>query len=60
MLAMEQVGPDRAAIRDKLETMQFAGCSGVFDWTVSDHAGMAPESMVRIEVVDGAWHMVQP
>ena len=60
VLAMEQVGPDRASIRDSLESMQFAGCSGVFDWTASDHAGMSPESMVRIEVVDGAWQMVEP
>lgn len=60
LLAMEQVGPDRAAIRDELETVKFAGCSGVFDWTAADHAGMVTESMVRISVADGTWHMVHP
>lgn len=59
LLAMEEVGPDKAAIRDVLEGMDFAGCSGVFDWSATDHAGMAPESMVRIEVVDGVWQLAE-
>jgi branched-chain amino acid transport system substrate-binding protein len=59
LLAMEEAGPDKAAIRDVLEGMDFAGCSGVFDWSATDHAGMAPESMVRIEVVDGMWQLAK-
>jgi branched-chain amino acid transport system substrate-binding protein len=59
LMAMERAGPDRAAIRDELEAMAFAGCSGVFDWSAEDHAGMTPESMVRIEVADGAWRLVE-
>jgi branched-chain amino acid transport system substrate-binding protein len=58
--AMEKAGSDKAAIRDALEGMDFAGCSGVFDWSATDHAGMAPESMVRIEVADGKWQLAQP
>jgi branched-chain amino acid transport system substrate-binding protein len=57
---LEKVGPDRAAIRDELESTSFAGCSGIFNWSEADHAGMVPESMVRIEVIDGQWQMVQP
>jgi branched-chain amino acid transport system substrate-binding protein len=57
--AIEQAGSDKAAIRDELETIDFAGCSGVFDWSANDHAGMAPESMVRIQVVDGLWRLVE-
>jgi branched-chain amino acid transport system substrate-binding protein len=60
LLALEQAGSDRAAIRDVLETVVFAGCSGVFDWSPEDHAGMAPESMVRIHVKDGEWALVEP
>ena len=59
LLAMEAAGPDKAAIRDQLEDMDFAGCSGVFDWSASDHAGMAPESMVRIVVADGQWQLAK-
>jgi branched-chain amino acid transport system substrate-binding protein len=58
--AMETAGADKAALRDELETMDFAGCSGVFDWSASDHAGMAPESMVPIEVGNGQWLLVEP
>jgi len=60
LLALEQAGSDRAAIRDALETVDFAGCSGVFDWSPADHAGMAPESMVRIYVKDGQWALAGP
>jgi branched-chain amino acid transport system substrate-binding protein len=60
LAAMEKVGPDRAAIRDELETTSFVGCSGIFNWSAADHAGMAPESMVRIQVINGQWQMVQP
>jgi branched-chain amino acid transport system substrate-binding protein len=57
--ALEQVGPDRAAIRDQLEAMNYAGCSGLFQWSATDHAGMAVESLVRIQVKDGRWQLVQ-
>lgn len=60
LLALEQAGSERAAIRDALETVKFAGCSGVFDWSPADHAGMAPESLVRIHVKDGQWALVEP
>ncbi|MFC2037056.1 ABC transporter substrate-binding protein [Chloroflexota bacterium] len=58
--AMEKAGPERAALRDELEHMDFAGCSGLFEWSATDHAGMAVESLVRIAVVDGKWQMVEP
>lgn len=58
--AMQEAGSDRAAIRDALEGMDFAGCSGVFDWSATDHAGMAPESLLKIEVVDGKWQLARP
>jgi branched-chain amino acid transport system substrate-binding protein len=60
LLAMEKVGPDSEAIRDELETMSYAGCSGIFDWSAEDHAGMTFDSMVRIEVADGNWILVEP
>jgi branched-chain amino acid transport system substrate-binding protein len=60
LLALEQAGADKAAIRDVLERIDFAGCSGVFDWSARDHAGMTPESMVRIEVNDSRWKLAKP
>jgi branched-chain amino acid transport system substrate-binding protein len=59
LVAMEKAGSDKSAIRDELEAMDFAGCSGVFDWSAEDHAGMTPESMVRIEVANGAWQLAE-
>jgi branched-chain amino acid transport system substrate-binding protein len=59
LIAMEKAGSDKSAIRDELEAMDFAGCSGVFDWSDADHAGMTPESMVRIKVADGAWQLAE-
>lgn len=58
--AMEAVGSDRAAIRDALEAVDFAGCSGIFQWSPTDHAGMALDSLVKVVVTDGTWQLFQP
>lgn len=60
--AFEGVGPDSAAIRDYLETKitNFVGISGVFNITAGDHTGIAKESLVLVEIVDGGWKYVAP
>jgi branched-chain amino acid transport system substrate-binding protein len=50
----------RAAIRDGLEqTTDFVGISGIFTMSPTDHLGMEPGSLALIEIVDGAWTLVQ-
>ncbi len=49
----------RAAVRDSLETAEFAGTGGVFAMSATDHLGMAPGSLAMIEVVDGEWALAE-
>jgi branched-chain amino acid transport system substrate-binding protein len=60
--ALEAVGPDSAAIRDYLESevTDFVGISGTFNITPEDHTGIGKESLVLVEIVDGAWLYVDP
>jgi branched-chain amino acid transport system substrate-binding protein len=59
--ALEAVGADPAAIRDQLESIQnFVGISGVFNVSSNDHNGIGKESLVLVEIADGAWVYVPP
>ena len=59
--ALQAVGPDPAAIRDYLEGIQnFAGISGIFSLSDQDHNGIGKESLVLVEIQDGAWVYVSP
>lgn len=60
--ALEAVGPDSAAIRDYLESdiKDFVGISGVFNITPEDHTGIAKESLVLVEILDGGWLYIPP
>jgi branched-chain amino acid transport system substrate-binding protein len=61
IMALEAVGPDPAAIREYLETIQnFAGISGVFNLSAEDHNGIGKESLVLVEIQDGDWSYVPP
>jgi branched-chain amino acid transport system substrate-binding protein len=61
LIALENVEDDmtlaeaRSAVRDGLESAEFAGTGGVFNMSAEDHLGMAPGSLAMIEVVDGEW-----
>ncbi len=65
LIALEDVEDDmsleeaRAAVRDSLETAEFAGTGGVFNMSAEDHLGMAPGSLAMIEVVDGDWTLAE-
>jgi branched-chain amino acid transport system substrate-binding protein len=60
--AFEAVGSDSAAIRDYLETKitNWIGISGIFNISASDHTGIGKESLVLVEIKDGAWVYVDP
>jgi branched-chain amino acid transport system substrate-binding protein len=46
----------RQAVRDVIEqTKDFAGISGVFTISPTDHLGMQPGSLAMIKIVDGKW-----
>jgi branched-chain amino acid transport system substrate-binding protein len=59
--ALQEVGPDPAAIRDHLESIQnFAGISGIFNLSDQDHNGIGKESLVLVQIKDGGWIYVSP
>jgi len=57
--AIEQAGPDRAKIRDALESITgYAGISGVFNFSAQDHNGLGEDSMVMVEIREGKWRLM--
>ncbi len=61
IMALQEVGPDSAAIRDYLEGIQnFAGISGVFNLSDQDHNGIGKETLVMVQIKDGGWEYVPP
>jgi len=50
----------RQAVRDEIEKIQdYAGISGIFTMSATDHLGMQPGSLALIEIVDGQWTWLQ-
>ena len=61
IMALQEEGPDPAAIRDYLEGIHnFAGISGVFNLSSKDHNGIGKESLVMVQIKDGGWVYVTP
>jgi branched-chain amino acid transport system substrate-binding protein len=57
--AIEKAGPDRAKIRDELEKIQFAGVSGIFNMSATDHSGISKDSLVLIQINNGKWELMK-
>jgi branched-chain amino acid transport system substrate-binding protein len=58
--AMKKVGNDPAKIRDEIEkTKKFIGISGVFNFSPTDHNGLASNCLVMIKIVDGKWALAK-
>ncbi len=55
--ALKEAGPDKALIRNYLETKitRFPAIGGVFYYSVNDHAGLDKDAFVMIKIVDGKW-----
>lgn len=55
--AIEKAGPDRAKIRDAIEnnTKEFAGITGVFNFSPTDHNGLDKRAVTMVEIKDGKW-----
>ena len=57
--ALGTVGPDRAKIRDYLESKTgFVGQHGVFNFSEMDHNGLTKEAFSMVVVKDGDWALV--
>ncbi len=58
--ALEEVGEDRAQIRDMIEkTTGFVGTGGVFNYSAEDHNGLTKDAFVMVEIVDGKWKLAK-
>ncbi len=59
--ALEQVGEaDRAKLRDAIEEIvDFVGTAGIFNYSPEDHNGLTADAFVWVEIVDGAWKLVE-
>ena len=54
--ALKAVGPDKAKIRDYLETRQnFVGQHGVFNFSADDHNGLTKTAFQIVTVKNGDW-----
>jgi branched-chain amino acid transport system substrate-binding protein len=50
---------DRAGIRDKLESAELIGISGVFNMSTTDHLGLTSDCLVLVEIEDGEWTLLE-
>jgi branched-chain amino acid transport system substrate-binding protein len=61
--ALGDVGTDPAKLQAYFEgggVKNFIGITGIFNWTPTDHTGVAKESMVLDEIKNGTWVYVPP
>ncbi len=58
--AIEQVGTDKAAIRDALEnTTNFVGTGGVFNFSPEDHNGLTKDAFIMVQIQNGEWTLME-
>ena len=58
--AMKKVGNDPAKIRDEIEkTKKFVGTGGVFNFSTTDHNGLAKECLVMVKIANGKWTLLK-
>ncbi|WP_145025063.1 ABC transporter substrate-binding protein [Geobacter argillaceus] len=58
--AIEKGGDSPAAIRDQIEkSRNFAGISGVFNFSGNDHAGLTKDSFVMVEIKNKDWVLLK-
>ena len=58
--AIRKVGTDAEALRSEIEnTKNYVGISGTYNITAEDHNGLGVDSMVMVEVKDGAFTLAE-
>lgn len=57
--ALKKAGTDKAKLREAIEqTKNYVGINGVFNYSPTDHGGLAKESMVVYQCREGDWKLV--
>jgi len=57
--AMRAAGPSRARIPKYLvDTRQYTGLTGRFDFSEANHNGLGPDSLVMVRLKGGRWTLV--
>ncbi len=58
--AIKKVGPDRAKIRDAIEsTSGYVGISGIYNISKNDHNGLSMDDIVMIRATRGGWELLK-
>ena len=58
--AIKKVGTEHAALRDEIEkTANYVGISGIYNITPEDHNGLGVDSMVMVQVKNGAFTLAE-
>jgi len=58
--AMKKAGNDPAKIRDEIEkTKRFIGTAGVFNFSPTDHNGLAKDCLVMVKILNGKWTLAK-
>lgn len=61
IMALDKVGPDKAKIRDYIETITgWPGTGGVFNMSAQDHNGLTEGCFVMIEIANEQWTWLRP
>ena len=59
MNAIKAAGPDKAKVRDALETTKdYVGTGGVVNMSATDHMGLDLTAFRMLEIKDGNWTLV--
>jgi len=60
--ALEEVGPDKAKIRDYIENeiTDWPGTGGMFNMSPDDHNGLTEGCFIMVEIKNGEWSWLKP
>lgn len=58
--ALKVAGDDRVKLRDAIEkTTNFAGVSGIFNYSPTNHDGLTNEAFVMVQIKNGKWTLLK-
>lgn len=58
--AIKGTNGDKQQIRDNFEKIQdHVGISGTFNFSETDHNGLAPDAFVMVRITDGDWELIE-
>jgi len=58
--ALKKSGAEPEKMRAEIEkTNNFAGCSGIFNMSPTDHEGMTKDAFVMVQIKDGKWDLIK-